>query len=213
MNPFSKSTSSYTQSMKKNIALLILLVLLAGFASAEFASDRAAIQPGELLTLSANDLPPTTEMASFALGGPVHGQIMQRRPDGTWEGKFAILPSMAGTTLEPVITARLENGDTKRVTLPRQKVGLNPQLKSGDGFATKNKDGSVLFVFDETIRLDTVDVITKSGARALPRYHNNYFQLPPSIRANDVLEIRAESIHGERLEIGADQSLQAAWSK
>ena len=197
----------------KNIAPLILLAFLVGFASADFDSQQAAIQPGELLTLSAKDLPQDTEMASFGLGGPVHGQIMQRQADGTWQGKFAILPSMAGTTLEPVITARLKNGDTKRLTLPSQEVGDNPKLDSGDGFVTQDKDGSVLFVFDETIRLDTVDVITKSGTQAVPQYHNNYFQLPSNISVNEIMEIRAQSIHGVNLEIGTDQSSQTAWSE
>ena len=97
--------------------------------------------------------------------------------------------------------------------MPTQKVGDNPRLDSGDGFVTQDKDGSVLFVFDETIRLDTVDVITKSGAKAKPSYQNNYFQLPSNISVDEILEIRARSIHGDSLEIGTDQSLHSARSK
>lgn len=191
--------------MKRNILITVLVTILIGLAQAQLVRSDGGLRAGELLVLK-TELPADTRAASFALGGQVHGLLMKKQADGTWEGRFAILPSMAGTTIRPIVTARLADGRTVNQAFPQREVE-GAIAKQGDGFVAQ-EDGNVMFVFDETIRLDTVEVVTEKGILPRPSYESNYFRLPSSVAKDEVVSIRAQSIHGEQLEIRP--SLQAS---
>lgn len=208
--------------MNKNLAITLLLTLTVGLAQADWpkeseqlshsetvrieqplhanaAKTEALLAPGELLEIQVKDLPAGTQSASFALGHGIYGLLMQPQPDGSWKGRFAVLPSLAGKTLEPMVSIRLADGSEDTRLLPPRRVKA-VDAKEGDGFLAK-ADGEVMFVFDETIQMDSVMVET-SGGKIIerPLYENNYFVVK-GVEADEIEEIRALSIHGDRLEI------------
>ncbi|MCA9775797.1 MAG: hypothetical protein KC800_03740 [Candidatus Eremiobacteraeota bacterium] len=212
--------------MNKQAAVFLLLIFTFGWAQADWPSqserleeagharvDRTvqpratgnlgspvALNPGEVLEVRVSDLPANTTSASFALGHGIFGLVMRPEADGAWVGRFAVLPALAGRTLEPIVTVRLADGTEFNRMLPSRQVKTT-SVKDGDGFIV-NSDGKLIFVFDETIQLDTVEVKAHSSQTVLrPRYENNYFALPDGTRMADIETIRALSIHGEELEI------------
>ena len=212
--------------MNKQAAVFLLLIFTFGWAQADWPSqaerleeagharvDRTvqpraagslgspvALNPGELLEVRVSDLPANTSSASFALGHGIFGLLMRPEADGAWVGRFAVLPALAGRTLEPIVTVRLADGSEFTRILPSRQVKATP-VKDGDGFIA-NSDGELIFVFDKTIQMDTVEVKTHSNETSLrPRYENNYFALPDGTKMAQIEKIRALSIHGEELEI------------
>ena len=208
--------------MNKNLAISLILAFSIGFAQADWPDEserltraesvrleqpvqanlvktEASIVPGELLEVQVTDLPAETTAASFALGHGIHGLLMRPQPDGSWKGKFAVLPSLAGKTLEPMVTLRLADGSEATRLLPSRRVKAN-DAGDGDGFVAK-ADGEVMFVFDQTIQMDTVVVETSNGKTlGRPQYENNYFVLQ-GVDSDEIEEIRATSIHGDQLQI------------
>lgn len=208
--------------MNKNLAISLILAFSIGFAQADWPNEserltraesakleqplqatlvntEASIAPGELLEVRVNDLPAETTAASFALGHGIHGLLMRPQPDGSWKGRFAVLPSLAGKTLEPMVTLRLSDGSEATRLLPPRRVKAN-DAGDGDGFVAK-ADGEVMFVFDQTIQMDTVVVETSDGSTlGRPHYENNYFVLQ-GVDSSEIEEIRATSIHGDQLQI------------
>jgi hypothetical protein len=164
---------------------------------ANVMATEASLAPGELLEIQVKDLPAETAVASFALGHGIHGLLMRPQPDGSWKGRFAVLPSLAGKTLEPMVTIRLADGSEATRILPPRRV-KSVDTRDGDGFVAR-ADGEVMFVFDKTIQMDTVVVETTNGkAIERPHYENNYFVLQ-GVESGEIEEIRATSIHGEQL--------------
>lgn len=194
--------------MTKNLISLVIVALLVSFAGAEFRSPKS-VQPGQLLVIEAAGLPSNTAMASFSLGGRVHGLLMERGADGKWTGKFAVLPSMAGQTLDPLVTARLASGGAKTFALPPVRVESVSSAPSHDGFLSSD-EGHLIFGFGSTIQLDSVKVHTTQGVIERVPYENNYFKLPSDVSLNEVEQIEATSVRGENLEITPAAYLQAA---
>lgn len=161
------------------------------------------LTPGALVTVKVEGAPPMTEAAFFDLGPNIRGLQLYPAGEGRWEGSFAVLPSMVGQHFK----ARANLYDANRRPIPVRDSHLAVQVSSAParqpGVIAETADGRVAVAFDETIRLDTVEVRTvgqSEGEELMrPELRNNYLVLPAEVKAGQIVAVTAQSIRGQEI--------------
>lgn len=160
----------------------------------------SSIEPGQILTVEVQGAPESVEFASFDLGPTVRGLQLFPDGEGRWVGRFVILPSMAGGTLQP--QARLYDGRRKAVPMSSKgghfiKVAASPVDQPG---VITTTEGRTAVAFDATIRMDTITVQSAHDSVAFqPEIQNNYLLLPKTINADDIVSVSALTVSGDKV--------------
>lgn len=168
------------------------------------------LTPGRLITVKIQGAPEMTRAAFFDLGPQIRGLQLYPVGGGTWEGSFAVLPSMVGQQFQA--TANLY--DAKRKAIPVRDSQLVLEVASPSqkpGYATRNRGerralgmigetsgGRVAVAFDTKIRLDTIQVRTLDQVDGVrPELRNNYLVLPEDIESADVVSVTALNLQNQ----------------
>jgi hypothetical protein len=169
------------------------------------------VSPGRLITVKVQGAPANTEAAFFDLGPRIHGLQLFPAGEGSWEGSFAVLPSMIGQQFEP--TAHLYDADRKPIAI--SSGGLSVQVASAKepqpGMIAATSDGRAAVAFDDKIRLDTIEICTTDHKGMVqPELRNNYVVLPRTIDPQEIVSASALNLQGQRVVVAGPASTSMA---
>ena len=191
----------------RNFAQYLLAILTFTLAVSAQEAPRLLVEgelpltPGQVVTVRVENAPAATKFASFDLSPEIHGLMLYPKGEGVWEGSLALLPSMEGQTFQP--RAELFAADRSAVVL-NAVTGWEVASSSSQpaGLLLRTNSGRAAVAFDQTIRLDTLELRIdgrQTPVVATPR--NNLLVLPSSVDLAEVDSVSALNLDGQRVVI------------
>ena len=182
--------------------VLTLCLSLGAWAQASLSE-----QGGQFLTLRVAGAPAAATSAVVDLNSDLPGLLLHRGDDGVWSGGFVILPDMVHNLARPKV--RLLDAAGEEIS----RVGVSVEMASSDfdqdGLATALRDRTACFVFDATVKGDSIRLLTDQGSQS-PSFRGQTFSVPRNTASKDISAVVAQSATGADLVFVPDWSASTA---